>query len=72
MANEIPKNHSEASRGVLKSGCTIYNCINTAVGACSTVVCIQYAAALCGAWGGGGQRPFVISSDFFGISLPHS
>ena len=34
MANEIPKNHSEASRAVLKSGCTIYSCINAALGAC--------------------------------------
>ena len=30
VANEIPKNHSEASRGVLKSGCAVYNCINVA------------------------------------------
>ena len=24
LVNEIPKNHSEASHGVLKSGCTVY------------------------------------------------
>ena len=40
MANESPKNHSEANCGVLKSGCTVYNCINADVSAC--IQCASY------------------------------
>ena len=62
MANEILKNRSEVSHGVLKSGCAVYNCINTAIGAC------VLATALSGASGTAGTV-CTISSDFFGISL---
>ena len=44
MAYEILKNHSEASRGVLQSGYTVYNCISTAV--VHVVLYVQYAYML--------------------------
>ena len=60
MANEFPKDRSEASREVLKSGCMVCNCINTAMSAC-----IQYATALYGAL----ATMRTVWRDFFGISL---
>ena len=51
VASKIFLNHSEASRGVLKRGCTVYNCINTAVSACLQRV----SHCTMGLWGGGGD-----------------
>ena len=62
VANEIPKYHSKASRGVLESGCTLYNCINAAVSA-RIALYIQYATTLHGA-SGATATACTVSSDF--------
>ena len=59
MANGTPKNHSEVSRGVLKSECTIYNCINAAVSAC--IQCASYSTVR----GYGGCRDHLYSLKSF-------
>ena len=56
---KLRKNHSEASRGVLKCWRTIYNCINVAVGECI----YQYVTALYGA-SGAAVTFCTTSSDF--------
>ena len=60
VANEDLRNHSEASCGVLKSRCMIYNwtCINTA-----SQVHVLYRAS------GAAGTVSTVSSDFCGISL---
>ena len=60
MAYDILKNISKASHGVLKGGCTIYNCTDTAVCACNAV---QYATALYGA-SGAAMTICTVLSDF--------